>query len=49
MRLTPEGSQWFWAYQRAVTGPDKLPPNEEFTASGPGMADWEPWIKAKLA
>lgn len=45
-RLTPEGSTWFLAYQRAVSGNKKIPPSQ--TAKG-GVAEWEKWIEEKIA
>ncbi len=45
VRLTPEGSRWFWAYTRAVAGPGKPPPNLDIKAAAP---DWEAWVQAKL-
>lgn len=47
VRLTPEGSAWFLAYQRAIRGAEKLPPNQDATATAATQA-WEAWVKAKL-
>jgi hypothetical protein len=44
VRLTPDASRWFWAYQRAVAGPGKPPPNADIHAS----PAWEKWVQAKL-
>ena len=44
VRLTPDASRWFWAYQRAVAGPGKPPPNADVKAS----PAWEKWVQAKL-
>ncbi len=44
VRLTPDASRWFWAYQRAVAGPGKPPPNADVKAAPP----WESWVQAKL-
>ncbi len=46
VRLTPEGSLWFHAYQRATAGPGKLPPTQDAKA---GNSEWETWIAARLA
>jgi hypothetical protein len=46
VRLTPEGSAWFLAYQRSITGGKKIPPSQ--TAKG-GVSEWESWIDAKIA
>lgn len=45
VRLTPDASRWFWAYQRAVAGPGKPPPNFDVKATAP---EWEKWVQAKL-
>lgn len=45
VRLTPDGSRWFWAYQRAIAGPGKPPPNLDIKATAP---EWENWVQAKL-
>jgi hypothetical protein len=47
VRLTPEGSLWFHAYQQA-TGAGKAPPTQDGDAS-PANAEWETWVNAKLA
>lgn len=47
VRLTPDGSAWFLAYQRALRGVGKTPPNQDAAAT-PATADWETWVKAKL-
>ena len=44
VRLTPDASRWFWAYQRAVAGPGKPPPNTDVKAA----PAWEKWVQAKL-
>lgn len=44
VRLTPDASRWFWAYQRAVAGPGKPPPNQDVKAK----PEWEAWVQAKL-
>jgi hypothetical protein len=50
VRLTPEGSTWLLAYQRAVVGKNKIPPTIDAKASTSGPnADWEPWVAAKVA
>ncbi|HEY3268368.1 MAG TPA: hypothetical protein VGM37_15725 [Armatimonadota bacterium] len=46
VRLTPEASQWFLAYQKAVKGADKVAPTQDATAAN---VAWETWVKAKLA
>ena len=50
VRLTPEGSVWFHAYHDATQGAHKTPPTENAPVLSSGTpADWEPWVKAKLA
>ncbi len=50
VRLTPEGSTWLLAYQRAVSGPGKIAPTQDAKPSNDGPhADWENWISARLA
>jgi len=46
VRLTPEGSTWFLAYQRAVAGGKKIPPSQIVKG---GVPEWESWIEAKIA
>ena len=48
VRLTPEASAWFLAYQRAV-GAAKAPPTVDAAASAPETKGWEEWVQAKLA
>jgi hypothetical protein len=48
VRLTPEASIWFLAYQRALVGREKTPPTQDVKAGGE-RADWEKWVEAKLA
>lgn len=48
VRLTAEGSRWFWNYQRAI-GSGKLPPTQDAAGTAPRQAQWETWIQAKLA
>lgn len=47
VRLTPEGSAWFLAYQKALRGAENTPPNLDAAAT-PATADWEDWVKTKL-
>ena len=47
VRLSSEGSVWFLAYQKALRGAGKTPPNEDAAAPA-ANAGWEDWIKAKL-
>lgn len=47
VRLTPEASIWFLAYQRALVGREKTPPTQDVKAGGE-RADWEKWVEAKL-
>ena len=50
VRLTPEGSTWLLAYQRAVSGARKLPPTQDARAfASSANPDWEPWVTAKVA
>lgn len=50
VRLTPDGSLWFWKYQNAI-GASKAPPMqspaEQQTA--PALTTWKTWVAAKLA
>jgi len=46
VRLTTDGSRWFWAYQRTVAGPGKPPPNADVKSPS---AEWERWVNAKLS
>lgn len=48
VRLTPEASLWFFAYNRA-RGAGKAPPTETPGTTSPQTADWEAWVQAKLA
>ncbi len=51
VRLTPEGSLWFWKYQNAI-GAAKAPPTQSPTdqaAMAPQLAVWKKWVDAKLA
>jgi len=58
VRLTPDGSAWLLAYQRAVSGPAKLPPTLD-AGGGPPLgatvvgtnvstAGWETWVQSKI-
>jgi hypothetical protein len=47
VRLTPDGSAWFLAYQKALNGAGKTPPTQDAAATSTN-ADWEDWVKAKL-
>jgi hypothetical protein len=48
VQLTPEGSNWLWKYQHAVTGPGKsIPPTVDANA-GSG-SPWERWVTARVA
>jgi hypothetical protein len=58
VRLTPDGSAWFLAYQRAVSGSSKPPPTQDVRAAtdggasallGVSTAGWETWVQSKLA
>ncbi|MBC8101007.1 MAG: hypothetical protein H7Z41_00275 [Cytophagales bacterium] len=51
VRLTPEGSTWLLAYQRAVRGAGKvIPPTQDATAAATGPeAEWESWLGARIA
>jgi len=56
VRLTPDGSTWLLAYQRAVSGPAKLPPTVDgggplpgATAGSVSTAGWETWVQSKIA
>lgn len=48
VRLTVEGSRWFWLYQRAV-GAARIPPTQDATAVSPDTEEWEKWVEAKVA
>jgi hypothetical protein len=48
VRLTPEGSQWLWNYNKA-RGLGKGPPGSTPTPVGPDEAVWEKWIEARVA
>ncbi len=48
VRLTPEGSLWFWKYQRAI-GAGKAPPTQSPTGAAASNAGWKQWVDAKLA
>src|SRR5947207_3259224 len=41
VRLTPDGSQWFWNYQRVVAGKAKLPPTADIKPKSGPYAEWE--------
>src|SRR5438067_3654928 len=47
VRLTPEGSKWFLAYQKAI-GQARAPPTVVGTPSSPETEAWERWAQAKL-
>ncbi len=47
VRLTPDGSTWFFRYQIAI-GAAKAPPTQVPTAA-PAAATWKTWVDAKLA
>ena len=50
VHLTPEGSTWLLAYQRAIGGSAKTPPTADAKPSGGGaFGDWEKWVAARLA
>lgn len=50
VRLTPDGSAWLLAYQKAIAGPGKLPPTTDATTlAKTTRPDWESWVGAKLA
>lgn len=58
VRLTPDGSAWLLAYQKAVSGPAKLPPTADGSGPVPGAtavgtsvstAGWETWVQSKIA
>jgi hypothetical protein len=46
VRLTPDGSVWFWKYQIAI-GAAKAPPTQDPTAA-PATSAWKTWVDAKL-
>ena len=50
VRLTVEGSLWFWKYQSAI-GASKAPPTQSPTDQNatPALAAWKHWVDAKLA
>lgn len=48
VRLTPDGSLWFWKYQRAI-GAGKAPPTQSPTGTTVATAIWKQWVDAKLA
>lgn len=48
VRLTVEGSQWLWRYNRA-RGLGKTPPTEDPGAVADDPASWGTWIDAKIA
>lgn len=48
VRLTPAGSTWLLAYQKAVAGPGKTAPTQDARATG-NKADWEMWVAAQVA
>ncbi len=47
VRLTPEGSRWFLAYQRAIGG-SAAPPTMDAPGSTPRSAVWEKWVQTRL-
>lgn len=51
VRLTPEGSTWLMAYQRALRGPAKsIPPSvDAHAAADSPQADWEKWVTTRVA
>ncbi len=48
VRLTPEGSTWFWNYNRA-RGLGKTPPTSTPPAASDEQLTWEAWINSKVA
>jgi len=48
VRLTPEGSRWLLAYQRAL-GAQELPPTRDAAATSPAAERWERWLRARVA
>ena len=50
VRLTVDGSQWFWRYQNAI-GAGKAPPTVSpgENTSVPAFAAWKTWVAAKIA
>lgn len=48
VRLTPEGSQWLWNYNKA-RGLGKVAPTKDAGAQSPEQVAWEAWIDAKVA
>ena len=50
VRLTPEGSLWFWKYQNAI-GAAKAPPTQSPGEQqiAPALTAWKTWVAAKLA
>lgn len=48
VRLTPEGSQWLWDYNKA-RGIGKIPPGSIPAPRTAEEAAWEKWIDAKVA
>lgn len=48
VRLTPDGSQWFWNYQHIVAGKAKIPPTLDAKPKAGPYAEWEAWVTARL-
>lgn len=49
--VTPDGSKWLHAYQKAV-GAARIPPTQDASAAAearPDTAEWEKWVAAKVA
>lgn len=47
-RLTPEASQWLYAYSH-LHNAEKTPPTETTKVTSPQNENWEQWVTAKLA
>lgn len=48
MRLTPDGSRWLLAYQKAV-GAAQTPPTMDAAGTAPATQEWEQWVARKVA
>jgi hypothetical protein len=49
VRLTPEASQWFWTYGRAVGAGKAAPTQTTPSELSEETAAWEAWVQARLA
>ncbi len=49
VRLTPEASNWFWRYQKALTGgAGKPPPTLDVKGTSGDAVSWETWVAAQV-